>query len=85
MDRLHRYRALSAALLTGLALLAAPLLVQETPTPGLYDRPVLVLDPGMHTAPINRALAAAMLQPFSLAFNPKDGRLAIEFDGCSRY
>ena len=25
------------------------------PPPGLYDRPVLVLDPGMHTAPIKRA------------------------------
>ena len=34
-------------------LLAAPALAQEPP--GLFERPVLVLDPGLHTAPIIRA------------------------------
>jgi WD40 repeat protein len=36
-----------------LLLMAAPTLAQEAA--GLYDRPTLVLDPGMHTAPIARA------------------------------
>lgn len=34
--------------------LATPLAAQA-PVPGLYDRPVLALDPGMHSAPIIRA------------------------------
>ena len=34
----------------------APLpLAAADPTPGLFDRPVLAVDPGMHTAPISRA------------------------------
>src|ERR1700730_330083 len=38
---------------------------QTAAPPGLYDRPVLVVDPGMHTAMINRASA------------DKDGRWAV--------
>ena len=38
---------------------------QPAEPPGLFDRPVLVVDPGMHTAPINRASA------------DKDGRWAV--------
>ena len=38
-----------------LVLLAAPALAQEPSGPGLFERPVLALDPGMHTAPISRA------------------------------
>ena len=30
-------------------------LCAQEATPGLYERPVLALDPGMHTAPIMRA------------------------------
>src|ERR1700751_5352650 len=38
---------------------------QSDAPPGLFDRPVLVVDPGMHTAPIRRASA------------DKDGRWAV--------
>lgn len=38
-----------------LVLLAAPALAQEPSGPGLFERPVLALDPGLHTAPIGRA------------------------------
>ncbi|MEM9784565.1 MAG: WD40 repeat domain-containing protein, partial [Pseudomonadota bacterium] len=49
----RRYRILSlAAALTAL-LLGVPGAAQEA-APGLYDRPVLVLDPGMHTASLRR-------------------------------
>lgn len=52
MGRVRRYQSLVVALLSiGLAGAA----VAEEDTTGLYDRPVLVLDPGMHTAPIWRA------------------------------
>ena len=52
MARLRRYRALALILLGWLA--AAPAGAQGLP-PGFYDRPVLVVDPGRHTAPIRRA------------------------------
>ena len=47
------------ALALSLTLWAAAALAAEQPpaTPGLYDRPVLVVDPGMHTAMIRRAAA----------------------------
>ena len=38
---------------------AAPAAEQPPTPPGLYDRPVLVVDPGMHTAMIRRADADA--------------------------
>ena len=41
------------ATLLSVALAGAPRAAE--PTPGLYDRPVLALDPGLHTAPIIRA------------------------------
>jgi WD40 repeat protein len=42
-----------------LLLLTAPALGQETATTSLFERPVLVLDPGMHTAAIRRAAVDA--------------------------
>ena len=30
---------------------------EAAPAPGLYDRPVLAIDPGLHTAAIKRAAA----------------------------
>ena len=38
-----------------LALLAGAPLAAQAPPAGLYDRPALALDPGVHTAPIRRA------------------------------
>jgi hypothetical protein len=52
MARLRRYRAVALIFLCSLA--AAPAGAQGLP-PGFYDRPVLVVDPGRHTAPIIRA------------------------------
>ena len=52
MGRLRRYRTLALILLGCLA--AARADGQGLP-PGFYDRPVLAVDPGRHTAPINRA------------------------------
>ncbi len=56
MARLRLYPALIllAALALGRAAPAAATEPPKAPT-GLYDRPVLVFDPGMHTAPIKRA------------------------------
>jgi WD40 repeat protein len=57
-------RAAALLLLTLLALTPAPAPAADSAPPvppspddttGLYDRPVLVVDPGRHTAPINRA------------------------------
>jgi hypothetical protein len=51
----HR-RAIAAAFLALIAMAFAPALAEDQgPNAGtdLYDRPVLVLDPGMHTAKIN--------------------------------
>ena len=56
MARLRRY--CFPALIAVLALAGAPpARAEDAPEPpaGLYDRPVLVLDPGMHTARINHA------------------------------
>ena len=50
----HRYQGLSLVLLLAFGLCSAAVAAQED-TSGLYDRPVLILDPGMHTAPIRRA------------------------------
>ncbi len=53
---------LGYALVLSLLLSAAAALAAEQPpasAPGLYDRPVLVIDPGMHTAIITRASADA--------------------------
>jgi hypothetical protein len=52
MARLRRHFICQLIALVALAC-AAPTLAQEAS--GLYDRPTLVLDPGMHTAMINRA------------------------------
>ena len=38
-----------------LVLLAAPALAQEPSDPGLFERPVLALDPGLHAGPIRPA------------------------------
>ena len=57
MARLRRNSALRLIAVLALAW-AAPALAQETAAEsaaGLYDRPVLALDPGVHTAPIHRA------------------------------
>jgi WD40 repeat protein len=43
------------ALVLSLALWVTPALTEQPSPPGLYDRPVLVVDPGMHTAIIRRA------------------------------
>ncbi|MGI9492643.1 MAG: WD40 repeat domain-containing protein [Geminicoccaceae bacterium] len=48
MAKLFRYCLLVLGLIAGLA-------EAQEPAPGLYDRPVLVLDPGRHMAPISRA------------------------------
>jgi hypothetical protein len=56
--RRHR-RAIAAALSALAALISAPVLAQDQgPKNGtdLYDRPVLAIDPGMHTAAIRWAL-----------------------------
>jgi WD40 repeat protein len=60
MARLRVYHALKAFAILALAW-AAPALAQEPPTPpaALYDRPVLALDPGVHTALIWRAAVDA--------------------------
>ena len=47
-------RRLQVGALT-LLLLIAPALAQGPVSPGLFEQPVLVIDPGMHTAPIRRA------------------------------
>ena len=50
------------ALVLSLPLFAGAARAQDQPpaaTPALYDRPILVVDPGMHTAPIYRASADA--------------------------
>jgi WD40 repeat protein len=52
--RLHPALILLAVLVLGRAAPAAATEPAKAAT-GLYDRPVLVFDPGMHTAPINRA------------------------------
>jgi WD40 repeat protein len=57
MGQFRRYSALSIACLLGLALVGRA--VATADEPGLYDQPVLVLEPGMHTAPINRADVSA--------------------------
>ena len=49
-DAVNRLAAAMLCLLAGLSAAAA-----QEPASGLYDRPVLVLEPGMHTAPIRRA------------------------------
>jgi hypothetical protein len=49
-----RFRQGCAVLLT-LTLWAMVAWAEQPPEPGLYDRPVLVVDPGMHTAIIKRA------------------------------
>src|SRR4051794_22138084 len=46
------------AVVLSLLLAAVAVMAADQPpaaTPGLYDRPVLVIDPGMHTAMIDRA------------------------------
>ncbi len=48
-------RVLVRRLAALLVLLAASALAQEPSGTGLFERPVLALDPGMHTAMINRA------------------------------
>ena len=48
-------RVLVRRLAALLVLLAAPALAQEPSGTRLFERPVLALDPGMHTAMINRA------------------------------
>ena len=50
-----RCRVLLRGFAALLVLLAAPALAQEPSGPGLFERPVLALDPGLHTAPIRRA------------------------------
>ena len=52
MGRLRRYRALALILLGCLAAASAG---AQGLSPGFYDRPVLAVDPGRHTAPIARA------------------------------
>src|SRR4051812_20819163 len=50
------------ALVLILLLCAAETIAADQPptaAPGLYDRPILVIDPGMHTGPIRRAGADA--------------------------
>ena len=49
---------LSSAITLGLVLSAAPVLAADqlsAPTPAFYDRPVLAIDPGMHTSSIRSA------------------------------
>ena len=48
-----RFRLGCAGVLS-LALWAGVAMAEQPAAPGLYDRPVLVVDPGMHTAPIWR-------------------------------
>lgn len=81
MARLQCNQALS--LLVGLILVwALPTLAQEPP-PGLYDRPTLILDPGMHTAPIwsvdidatGRYAATGSEDKTARVWSLKDGRL----------
>ena len=59
MAELHQRRGLSGlapfALAALAVLLSAAASHAQEATPGLYERPVLVLDPGVHTAPIFRA------------------------------
>ena len=69
MARIRRHsRAIAAALLGLVALALVPVLAQD---PGskdatdLYDRPVLAIDPGMHTAAI-RAQAVDAASRFAL-------------------
>ena len=69
MGRLRRYRALALILLGCLA--AAQADGQGLP-PGFYDRPVLAVDPGRHTAPIVRADVDVGIGPGSAA-----GRFAV--------
>ena len=69
MGRLRRYRTLALILLGCLA--AASAGAQGLP-PGFYDRPVLAVDPGRHTAPIRQANVAVGIGPASAA-----GRFAI--------
>ena len=69
MGRLRRYRTLALILLGCLA--AAQADGQGLP-PGFYDRPVLVVDPGRHTAPINRADVDVGIGPSAAA-----GRFAV--------
>jgi WD40 repeat protein len=58
MARLRYHHALS--LLAVVAVVwAAPARAVEAPT-GLYDRPMLVLEPGMHTAPLMSAAVDAI-------------------------
>jgi WD40 repeat protein len=52
MARLRRHSARALSLAAALA--AAPAWAQPVP-PGFHDRPVLVVDPGRHAAPIKRA------------------------------
>jgi hypothetical protein len=52
MARLRRYSAVALILFGWVA--STPAGAQGLP-PGFYDRPVLVVDPGRHTAPIIRA------------------------------
>jgi DNA-binding beta-propeller fold protein YncE len=57
MGTFCRHSALSAACFLGLAL--AGRVVAAADAPGLYDQPVLVLEPGRHTASIRRADVSA--------------------------
>jgi WD40 repeat protein len=57
MGRVRRYSSLSVVCVLGLALATGVVAAEEAP--GLYDRPVLILEPGMHTAAIRHADVSA--------------------------
>ena len=76
-----RLRRLAALALTALLALAPEARAQEAPPPGFHDRPVLVVDPGRHTAPIRRADADAAGRLAATASDDKTVRLWSLADG----
>lgn len=77
-----RFHSFTLALALAAAIASASVVqAQEALPPGFYDRPVLVVDPGRHTAPIYRADADAAGRMAATASRDKTVRLWSQADG----